>query len=192
MDIHVVTGRGMEGCGRGGLSVVVFCCGRAYELVVVGILADGMRFRAATCATWDHKSLARKKTCNNNVQQRRISQSVGRIWVRRRTAGRGQVTAGGERGRQGAGISLGRRSADSNKVLAGETGRRQAGGSGSEVSVLCVSASSAEWKQRCGEAENGWTRGNGGVSGFVGFGWERASEWVTDCVGRQIVRACVL
>ena len=41
LDLHVAKGRGMEGCGRGRLSVVVICCGRACELIV---FADGIRF----------------------------------------------------------------------------------------------------------------------------------------------------
>ena len=44
-DLHVDKVLGIEGCGRGGLSAVVICCGRACEFIVCGSLADGIRFQ---------------------------------------------------------------------------------------------------------------------------------------------------
>jgi hypothetical protein len=43
LDLHVDMGRGMEGCGRGGLSVVAICWGRACEFTVCGSFVDGIR-----------------------------------------------------------------------------------------------------------------------------------------------------
>jgi hypothetical protein len=34
LDLHVAIGCGMEGWGLGGLSAVIFCCGRACESMV--------------------------------------------------------------------------------------------------------------------------------------------------------------
>jgi len=45
LDLHVDKVLGIEGCGRGGLSAVVICCGRACEFIVCGSLADGIRFQ---------------------------------------------------------------------------------------------------------------------------------------------------
>ena len=61
LDLHVGSGRGIEGCGRGGLSIVVLCCGRACELIVAGILAVGIRCQATKCA--QHRELPRWKKC---------------------------------------------------------------------------------------------------------------------------------
>ena len=43
LDLDVATGLGMDGCGRGGFSVVVICDGRACEFTVGGSLVDGIR-----------------------------------------------------------------------------------------------------------------------------------------------------
>ena len=56
----------MEGCGRGGLSAVVTCCGRACEFIVCGSLADGIRFRQRETRSLDREFLYEGEIPLNN------------------------------------------------------------------------------------------------------------------------------